>query len=247
MSEQTKNRKTFYLKMTSLVTGLLVTVLGALWFLNCNLDEHTLLIFLGFVALGILTIRIACLARFKIGIILGTIEVLFFASIFFPFAFMLGMASVEKEMCDDQMRSLSSVCQQYCEQNEGTLPCADTWCDQLCESVETADNDHRIHDLYRHGYHGYSDKKMSPYAFNKKLDGYRLTDVDRKTVLLFKSELGWNQNGTSEILAPYGHQVSSYFSEGGYNFVFVGPGSTFTVEFVKYSELDSRLNWEPTD
>ena len=255
-SEQTSNIKLRHLKITSLVTGLLVLVLGGLFFHISGYENAILICFISII-LGIITIRTAWLSNFFIGIMLGQIEVVFFSLMLISSFFFGAQALAEKKMCHDQMQRLGSVFQKYCEQNDGTLPVADTWCDQLLEFVEDAEHDdimfdltmdkHRGHgeeDLARRRYNRYGNEKMSPYAFNQKLDGYRLTDIDRQTVLLFKSELGWNQNGTSEILSPYGHSVSS--SGGGYNFVVVGPGSIFTVEFVKYSEIDS-LNWEPAE
>ena len=180
-SEQTSNVKLRHLKITSLVTGLLVLVLGGLFF-HISGHENAILICFISIILGIITIRTARLSHFLIGTILGKIEVVFFSLMLISSFFFGAQALAEKKMCHNQMQRLGSVFQEYCEQNEGDLPVADTWCDQLLDSakdperglvvLDLTSDSHRGHaedDLARRRYNRYGDKKMSRYACNKKL------------------------------------------------------------------------------
>ncbi|MHC4999502.1 MAG: hypothetical protein ACYTE1_01565, partial [Planctomycetota bacterium] len=115
----------------------------------------------------------------------------------------------------------------------------------LLESVEDVENFSMdaFHGTYSvNPYH--ESVKQSGFAFNKNLGGCKLSDIDRKTVLLFHADRGWNQNGTSAILPSSRYMGFWPFFEGGSPFAFIGPDSTFTVKFINNSEIDS-LNWTP--
>ena len=143
------------------------------------------------------------------------------------------------------MQTLSNAIKEYCEQNDGTLPNADIWCDQLMDLKENGVKDLSV-DAFQSGSHIEYESGISikeGYAFNKNLDGFKLSEIDRPTVLLFETDFCWDQNGTSDMLPLPVHSGYWPFYARGYHFVFVGPNSTFTVEFVKNSELGS-LNWD---
>ena len=209
-------------------------------------DEYMVLFMFASFVTGILAIITGRSSKFRIGVVSGYMGV--GASILiFLMAFLMHMCSMGSRINPLwRMKTLSSVTQKYCEQNEGHLPDAEVWCDQLLESVKDVE-EFSIEDFAgRHYLPHNADERCGSIAFNKNLDGYRISDVDRQTVLLFETGLGWNQNGRLDIL-PSGRRWMFWpFFEGGYHFVFVGPDSTFTVEFIKNSKIDD-LNWEPAE
>ena len=158
----------------------------------------------------------------------------------------LTVISYDQEPCLRQAQTLRRMINKYSDQTEGHLPDADIWFDQLLKSIEDVESIYMKAFPVGYDVDAFSDfvNNKSVFALNKNLDGYIVSEINRKTVLLFETDLGRNQSGTSAALASERHIGYWPFFKGGYHFVFVGPGSTFTVEFVKNSEIDS-LNWEP--
>ncbi|MCK4997882.1 MAG: hypothetical protein KAS23_00050 [Anaerohalosphaera sp.] len=245
-------------RLISLCLGILSLMLGVPPYLICVLhwellfpeyDNFLVLFWFAAIATGLLATKTARAVKFKPGIILGRIG---FGISTFLFLLMLLLfaetISDGRMTCSREMQDLSSVTQQYSEHNEGTLPDADTWCDQLLESAGDLEIFERFEAWISSSDSNvsYSHEIITRYAININLDSYRLADIDRQTVLMFETDIGWNQNGTSDILVPEGHPGFWPFFEGGYHFIFVGPDSTFTVKFIKNSELDS-LNWMPAE
>jgi hypothetical protein len=100
----------------------------------------------------------------------------------------------------------------YAEDNDGHLPAADRWCDELMEH-----NKNLTKDNFRHPLHKDVDKKdfkLPPlpfseafqsigdcqYAFNKNLSGKRLADIPGNVVLIFEADGDWNMAGGPELL-----------------------------------------------
>ena len=260
--EKTKGRTSLCLRVLSLLLGGVPCVIGLIALFdstnnifdvpfdgtnslfNMPLDYWVLLWFL-LVVLGVLAVITGLISRFKVGVVLGAISAVFCTLLCLGSFFIIVESISSKVTCRRSMEILGNAIQEYCEQNEGTLPGADTWCDQLLGSVEDEDEDEEaglIFVLEGYGIVGYSGEKMSRFAINNYLDGCKISEIDRPTVLLFETDSGWNQNGTLTTLPPKRHPGSSPFIYGGYHFVFVGPDSTFTVELVKDSELNT-LNW----
>lgn len=244
-SENTKRSKSICLGVLSIILGVMPFVIDGV---EPPESRHpniygTLIVLSCFaaIAIGILAIIIGLSDKCTTGVIGGCIGGGFTAYCFLAMLYLYACTiSSFRPSCQRAMQNLSSVIQQYCEQNEGHLPDAEAWCNQLVESVENG----RVF-LYQRWSGKINrgpDGEISNYALNKNLDGYRLADIDRKTVLLFETDPGWNQNGTSDILLPEGHPGYYVLIEGGCHFVFVGPDSTLTVEFVKSSKINS-LNW----
>lgn len=242
-SENAKRLMSIYLGGLSLILGAVALVIPY------STPEHRfpnihgffiLLSWFAAIAIGILAIKIGRSVKFKTGVIGGCIGV-GFSAFFFIIMHLLFLPTISdgRMHCHREMQHLTSAIQQYCKQNEGSLPNAETWCDQLVETIE--------YGKFFSGTWGTdvtygSGGAISEFAFNKNLDGYRLADINRKTVLLFETDRGWNQNSTSDILLPEGHPGYYVLFEGGSHFLFVGPDSTLTVEFIKNSEIDS-VNW----
>lgn len=245
-SENTKRLTSICLVVLSVILGVVAIVIK--WVLPPEnqypniYGVFILLFWFAAFAIGILAIIYGRLVKFRAGVIVGCVGVGFSVLLFIllHIGFLLSV-SASRMPCQRAMQNLSSVMQQYCRQNEGSLPDAERWCNQLVKSVKNGR-------VFWHPY--WSGKiirgpngEISNFAFNENLDGYRLADIDRQTVLLFETDAGWNQNGTSDILLPKVHPGYYVLIEGGAHFLFVGPDSTFTVKFIKNSEIDS-LNWE---
>jgi hypothetical protein len=89
-----------------------------------------------------------------------------------------------------ELESLYKAIKDYSEINNGYLPSADRWSDLLIEQDKTLSKDTFKHPLV----------EGSAIAFNKNLDGIRLLDVDKNTVLLFEAKGGWNLAGGKELM-----------------------------------------------
>lgn len=251
-SEKTKRRKSLYLGVLSLVLGGVSCAVGLIALYARPSDvfyiplDYGMPFWFVLAVLGVLAIITGKLSKskFKVGVVLGAISAVFCMLLCFGTFYFVTMDLAAKESCHQQTATLSSAIQKYSEQNEGTLPDANAWCDQLLESAKDEDEKAGLYFVLEgHSLLDYHGEKMNRFAFNKNLDSYRLPEIDRPTVLLFETgDFGWNQNGTLAILTSRGHSGFWPLFERGSHFILVGPDSTFTVEFVKDSELKS-LNW----
>jgi hypothetical protein len=235
----------------STTTGIISLIVGAVTlrpgpgsFFDISLDQAVLLLSVS-VLLGILAITIGYLSKFKVVVIMVGVNLAFFTCIFLGSFFQFGEALGRKVSCPLNMQIISNAIQMYCQENEGVLPDADAWCDQLLDLAEIVEGVSIGRITIRRNASN-QDENLIELSFNKNLDEFKISDIDRQTVLLFETDLGWNQNGTLAILASKGHLGFWPFCEGGYHFLLVGPGSTFTVKFIKNSELES-LNWTPAE
>ncbi len=88
------------------------------------------------------------------------------------------------------LRLLGEAIRGYSEKNNGYLPVAERWCDLLMEYDKTLSRD-----TFKH-------PRIAGIviAFNENLDGMRLSDVDKSTVLLFEAEGGWNLAGEEKLI-----------------------------------------------
>lgn len=250
-SEKTKRLTTICLGLLSIILGVVPYVSLFIRTQKSEVSIQTTEMYWTFIqlswfaaiAIGILAIKTGCSVKFKTGVVLGRFGAGIGAFLFVVNLLMFVCTiSDGRQTCIYDLRYLNSAIQQYCKQNEGALPNAEVWCDKILESVENR----KLFTTFR----GSSSQdmtyvpegKISNFAFNKNLDGYRLSDIDRQTVLLFETDPGWNQNGTSDILLPEEHPGYTVLIDGGSHFLFVGPDSTITVKFIKNSKIDN-LDW----
>jgi hypothetical protein len=82
----------------------------------------------------------------------------------------------------------------YAGDHEGYLPAADRWCDLLMEYDRRLSGDDFKHPLV--------EGSLCDFAFNKNLDGLRLSDIPDDVVLLFEASGDWNLTGGPELLIP---------------------------------------------
>lgn len=81
---------------------------------------------------------------------------------------------------------------EYSKDNNGRLPTAQKWCDLLVQHQP---------DLPKYAFTNHHRKPGKSYfAFNKNLDGLRLSDVPGDVVLIFEARGDWNLAGGPELL-----------------------------------------------
>ena len=135
--------------------------------------------------------------------------------------------------CAINLYDLWEAIPDYAMDKDGCFPSAEEWCDLLLNEAD-------VHLEKRHFICEVSDAVtgQSSYALNKNIAGLKLDEVTQEAVLLFETTPGWNQSGTSEILAREVHEVKDGVK--GCNVLFAGG----TVKFIKKEDLDT-LRWEP--
>lgn len=181
--------KTSAMAITSLVLG----ILGAV---SCGATSLVGLI------LGILAIVRISNSQGRLGgkglAIAGTVVSGAFLLLIPVFAAMLlpALAAAKQKAqiinCLNNERQLVLGLQMYSGGNHNHLPAATNWCDAIKASVGSE----RIFRCPANGATNQCD-----YAFNAKLDGLDMTQLNPNTVLLFESDAGWNGQGGPEILS----------------------------------------------
>lgn len=110
--------------------------------------------------------------------------------------------SAKVVLCQSNLKQIGLAIAEYAKNNEGFLPAADKWCDLLTEHYKELPEE-----LFRCPA---AKSGRCNYAFNKNLDGLRLTDVPEDVVLVFEAykrrdyrtldTKGWNLSGGVELL-----------------------------------------------
>lgn len=126
--------------------------------------------------------------------------------------------------CMNNLRQLGLAAQFYADGNNGRLPTAAHWCDALVTNVGSPN-------VFKCPIHP---EQRSSYAFNARLSGNKLSEINPRTVLVFESNGGWNSAGGMEQMDLDRHRSFTV------NVVFVD-GS---AQAVQKTELD-RLRWDP--
>ena len=99
------------------------------------------------------------------------------------------------QFCMSNMKQLAFSFRTYAMEHTNQLPSALTWSDDVSNYVASAK-----------GFHCPADSGTGcSYAFNRKLAGKNLGDVNPATVLLFESSAGWNASGGPEMMETNRH------------------------------------------
>lgn len=121
----------------------------------------------------------------------------------FVLMFLLGMVvarlRAEREKANTglyNLRVLEQALLKYAKDNNGFLPNADNWCDELLRNNPDLKTDNFKFPKPER----YNLKGDCQFAFNRNLSGKRLKDIPGNVVLLFEADGDWNLNGTSELL-----------------------------------------------
>jgi Domain of unknown function (DUF4190)/GYF domain 2 len=126
--------------------------------------------------------------------------------------------------CVNNMKQLSLALRGYALDHNDQLPPAASWCDAIQSNVGSP----KIFQCPS------EPGRRCAYAFNTKLDGKKVSEVDPQTVVLFESDAGWNGTGGADTLKPHKH------STGRVN-VALADGAVMQIQL---SQLGT-LRWEP--
>jgi type II secretory pathway pseudopilin PulG len=141
----------------------------------------------------------------------------------------------QANQCERNMTLLAAAVRLYPTDHAGQLPAAATWSDAISNHVSSATSFACPADQ----------TETCGYAFNRQLDGKKLSEVNSATVLLFESDGGWNGTGGETEVISRGHPAPARNQNGftrdkNYHFVLVD-GSFVSIPA---SGL-SALRWEP--
>jgi hypothetical protein len=135
-------------------------------------------------------------------------------------------------ICMSNLHQLVVAIHIYEQAHDGRLPVVGKWCDLLLESDANLSVSAFKCPAARDG--------PCTYAFNKNLDGRRLSDVNdpAQVVLLFETEAGWNLSGGEEsVKTRHESRMGNFF-----NVVFCD----FSVGICREEQLAERpLRWKP--
>ena len=132
--------------------------------------------------------------------------------------------------CRMNLKDLGIAMLIYADDYDGVLPTPSKWCDLLIEHVDVPKN-----------YFTCPVAKSGPcnYAMNRYFENIgKIYTVKARhdMVLLFETDPGWNQVGSSEILTTANHK------DKGCNVLFLD----CHIEFVKKQDLQ-KLKWKPDE
>lgn len=158
------------------------------------------------------TIILYVLARKNKSKILNTIIailiIIFLLNIFLPSWYKVRECG-KVIQCGSNLKQLGIVIAKYTEAHDGYLPAANQWCDLLIEYAKSLSKDNFKCPAVKH--------RICNYAFNKNLDGLRLSDVPGDVVLLYEADGRWNDTGGVELLTIKNHsrQICNVLSTDG--------------------------------
>jgi prepilin-type processing-associated H-X9-DG protein len=145
------------------------------------------------------------------GVIVSGISVLLLpvlAAMLLP-AFAAAKLKAQAINCMNNEKQLMLTVRMYSQSNSNHLPPAATWCDAIKPSLGGASE--MIFQCP-----AADPANRCAYAFNTKLDGMDLHNVNPQTVVIFESDSGWNAHGGPEIAAPQRHHntLNVAFADG---------------------------------
>ena len=174
-------------------------------------------------------IRLSCKKPYsRYDFVIGAILVFaFFLRIIIVPSFYKELHISQRSTCLANLSKLGSSVITYAEDHDGYFPAADRWCDLLFEYDKNISKDTFKCPAAKKG--------ICHYAFNKNLDGLRLSDVPEDVVMLYEADGNWNLFGGQELLIKTRHMYA-------YNIVF-RDGYTQTI-CVHYPRKNP-LRWKP--
>jgi hypothetical protein len=127
--------------------------------------------------------------------------------------------------CMNNEKQLALAVRIYSTDNANRFPPAATWCDAIQKSVA-------MENVFKCP--AASAQSRCDYAFNAKLDGLDVSQVNPQTVMIFESDSGWDAHGGPELAAAHRHHAKNSvvtFADGH-------------AEIVPEARLNS-LRWDP--
>ena len=126
--------------------------------------------------------------------------------------------------CVSSLRQLGLAVRMYATDNKEEFPPAATWCD----AIQTYAGSPKVFQCV-----AVPDQRCG-YAFNAKVGGRKVGEVDPQTVIIFESGAGWNASGGPELIVSpsrHGRHLVVGFADGH-------------VEQVTEARLQ-QLRWDP--
>ena len=126
--------------------------------------------------------------------------------------------------CVSNLKHLGLAVRIYSADNNDEFPPAQKWCDAIQTSVGSP----KIFQCAA------APNQSCGYAFNAKVVGKKLNEVDPQTVVIFESDAGWNMSGGPELMlsrSRHGRTFVIGFADG-------------SVQTLTADQL-SQLRWEP--
>ena len=126
--------------------------------------------------------------------------------------------------CVTNMKQLGLAVRVYAVDHNDQLPPSATWCDAIQSNIDSP----KVFQCPS------EPGRRCAYAFNAKLDGKKVSEIDPQTVVLFESDAGWNGTGGGDSLKPHKHSTSRVN-------VALADGAVMQIQ---RSQLGT-LRWEP--
>jgi type II secretory pathway pseudopilin PulG len=149
--------------------------------------------------------------------------------------FVRARQQAQANQCENNMKQLANAVRLYTSSHGDQFPPGATWSDVISNSVSSATSFTCPADQ----------TQTCGYAFNRQLDGKKLSQVNPATILLFESDAGWNGTGGETEVVSRGHPAparnrNGFTRDKNYHFVLVD-GSFVSIPA---SGL-TALRWEP--
>jgi prepilin-type processing-associated H-X9-DG protein len=137
--------------------------------------------------------------------------------------------AAQKVICANNMTALGKAMHVYAGDYDGKFPISSKWCDLLIEHADV--DEHMFRCPAASGYNAVdTSQRICSYAMNENVED---VDAPGDMVLLFETDVGWNQSGGREMLI-----TTDRHRNGGCNVLFVD-GS---VELVRIEDIN-KLRW----
>lgn len=130
----------------------------------------------------------------------------------------------QQSSCAGSMKMIGRAIESYCEDWDGRLPPGDRWNDLILREEMNNFRD----------FCPSAPGDLPSYALNGRLEGKRMDEIPRHTVLLFECRPGRNRSGGPELLPPgnmHPKGINILFADG-------------RVKAVHHSEI-RKLRWRP--
>lgn len=205
-------------------------VLGVLGFFTCGLTAVVGLI-LGIVALVKISNSKGAVRGQGLAIAGTVVSAIFLmmipvgAAMFLP-AFAKAKQRAQTIQCVNNMKQLALAARIYSGDHSDHFPPAATWCDAIKPEVGSE----RVFKCPA----GNQNERCA-YAYNSRLDGLEVKNVNPNTVLFFETEGGWNVSGGPELM----------LKQSRHRRIFVVALADGSVQQLSASRL-ATLRWDPT-
>ncbi|MFA5252664.1 MAG: hypothetical protein WC454_08795 [Phycisphaerae bacterium] len=124
----------------------------------------------------------------------------------------------------------------YARKNQGRLPSADNWCDELLELGNVTKETFKNSEI---------ENNVCDFAFNRNISGLEIDSIPKNVIIFFEANGGWNLNGDDKLLneihAKRRWAIGVMFVDGVYGeYFFTGNACLEGPE-----ETSRSIRWKP--